>query len=424
MPVCELTRTSLGPAVSEQYIDYLKIRIEFLLSRRRRFCDFPGVQTGYNSITGQEFPPEELYSYSWINGRGVCVFSRFADYFSAYAAELNMYAEDVLTVMEDQWRLNGGHFPFMASLDGTEKKVGVEVLPGYKSYSDLYACGGFLEYGARRQDGRRLKMAKRVFSETVDALKVGHFVVEPEPVPVDRLLENPWAVALDLANEFTKHTDDLQYLAIGAHLVGHLLDHYYVPDLGAFVEYITPDGKPFVDELGRQIVDPGHGMEFCSFALEFARLADQRGLHGECVARIRQVIPQLILWNARRGWNARHPGMFKTIDVRSGMPVNDTMPWWTAPETLVALVLAYQQIGDTAFLELFRKFHNTYFTVYMNPLTDYGPYQNISGKTGRPVDIVPACKFQDPEFHSGKNLLTIVEAVKQIQASWESRDRE
>jgi hypothetical protein len=50
----------------------------------------------------------------------------------------------------------------------------------------------------------------------------------------------------------------------------------------------------------------------------------------------------------------------------------------------------------------------------MNPLTDYGPFQNISGSTGEPVDIVPACKFQDPEFHSGRNLLTVVGVAKRV----------
>jgi hypothetical protein len=55
---------------------------------------------------------------------------------------------------------------------------------------------------------------------------------------------------------------------------------------------------------------------------------------------------------------------------------------------------------------------NAYFLTYMNPLTQYGPFQNISGRTGVPVAIVPACKFQDPEFHSGKNLLSIVEVAR------------
>ena len=41
-------------------------------------------------------------------------------------------------------------------------------------------------------------------------------------------------------------------------------------------------------------------------------------------------------------------------------------------------------------------------------------YQNIDGKTGKPVDLVPACKFQDPEFHSGKNILTVTEVYKRI----------
>jgi mannose/cellobiose epimerase-like protein (N-acyl-D-glucosamine 2-epimerase family) len=416
MPVRELKAASLDEELVAQYLSYLDIRIRFLLNRYRRFPDFPGVQSGYNSITGEEFRQEDLYPYSWINGRGVCVFSRFAELFPAYSVELHAFARHVISAMENQWLINGRHFPFMANLDGSEKDVGVKPPPGYKSYSDLYACAGFLEYGARCKDKKRLEMAQEIFAETILALERRHFVTEPQPTPEDRILENPWSVALDLANEMVKHTGDEQYLDAGARLVEHLLKHYYLPDLAAFVEYITPEGQPFVDEEGRQIVDPGHAIEFCSFALEFARLADEGKKHGKLKARIFELIPKLILWNLERGWNKTHGGIFKTIDARTGQPVNDTMPWWIPPETLLALVLAYERTRDRVFLMHFQRVHNAYFQLYMNPLTDYGPYQNISGSTGIPVDIVPACKFQDPEFHSGKNLLTVTEVVRRAQA--------
>jgi hypothetical protein len=70
---------------------------------------------------------------------------------------------------------------------------------------------------------------------------------------------------------------------------------------------------------------------------------------------------------------------------------------------------------DMAFLKHFRRVHNTYFTLYMNPPTQNGPYQ--TGESGKSVDIAPACKFLDPEFHSGKNFPSITEVARRIQAS-------
>jgi mannose/cellobiose epimerase-like protein (N-acyl-D-glucosamine 2-epimerase family) len=273
---------------------------------------------------------------------------------------------------------------------------------------------GFLEYGARNADSRRLQMAKNILSETVEALRKNMFLTEPDPTPPDRIPENPWSVALDAANELTKHLDDPRYLDIGAELISHLLDRYYREDIGAFVEYVTPAGKPFRDENGRETVDPGHAIEFFSFALEFSRLAEQHARHAAVRERVNMVAPRAILWNIEKGWNAAHPGIYKTIDARTGAPINDTMPWWILPETLLAVLLAYERTRDPLYLSKFKSVHNAYFAGYMNPVTDFGPFQNIDGKTGKPIDIVPACKFQDPEFHSGKNLLTVTHVIRRV----------
>jgi mannose/cellobiose epimerase-like protein (N-acyl-D-glucosamine 2-epimerase family) len=413
-PVRQMIAPRIDGDLMREYRDYLTVRIEFLLDRYRRFPKFPGVQTGYNSITGQEFPPEDLYPYSWINGRGACVFARFADAFPQYREDLHAFAQHTIEALEAHWRINDRHFPFMANLDGTERKVGAGCPPGFKSYSDLYAAMGFLEYGVRRRDAGRLDMARQIFEETVHALEQNRFVTEPDPTPPDRLLENPWSVALDVANEFAKQLGDRRYLAHGAQAVAYLLDHYFLADRGYYIEYITPDGRPFVDEEGRDIVDPGHAIEFCAFAIEFARLAEQGGQYADLCRRITAVAPALLRWNVEHGWNRRHPGIYKTIDAKRGRPVNNTMPWWILPETLLSLLLAYERTRDAGFLQSYQDAHNAYFSTYMNPRTSYGPFQNISGQTGEPVDIVPACKFQDPEFHSGKNLLTVTEVAERL----------
>jgi mannose/cellobiose epimerase-like protein (N-acyl-D-glucosamine 2-epimerase family) len=389
--------------------------MDFLLKRKRKFKDFPGVQTGYNSITAAEFPKSDLLSYSWINGRGACVFSRFSRAFPNLASELEPYATSVIETLEDHWQKNNRSFPFLVELNGKEKVVGQPKPSGSMSYSDLYAAMGFLEYGATFSDGKRIQTAKDIFERTIAALRKNHFVTEPDLTPSDRVLENPWSVAVDLANEFAKQLHDSAYLDAGAELITHLLDRYYRADRGAFVEYVTPAGKPFVDENGMETADPGHAIEFCSFALEFSRLSEIAGRHEGLRAKVNEVAPRVMTWNISNGWNPSHPGIYKTIDARTRKPINETMPWWILPETILALLLAYERTRNPAYVKSYQLAHDTYFSTYMNPRTDWGPFQNIDGKTGAPVDIVPACKFQDPEFHSGKNLLTAAEVLRRLE---------
>jgi len=407
---------TLGPeeALTSQYREYLNIRIRFLLDRFRRFPDFPGVHTGYDSITGEEFSEEHLYSYSWINGRGACVCARFAGRFPAYHDELMAFSLHAIRTMEHHRRTNAGRFPFMADRNGIEQAASGHRPRDSRSYSDLYACFGFLEYGVRAGDRERIDTAEEVFAQIISALRERRFVSEPDPIEGDLLFENPWSVALDLANECAKQLNAPSYLDTGAQLVQYLLDAHYLGDLGAFVEYATRAGEPSADESGRYIVDPGHAIELAAFALEFSRLAQKNDTHAALRQRIDRICPDLILWNVAKGWNPNHPGLFKTIDAVTEVAVNDTMPWWILPEAMLALLLAYESRRDGVFLERFRDAHNAYFGNYMNSRTAWGPIQNRDGGTGEPVDIPPACKFQDPEFHSGKNLLTVIDTMERI----------
>ena len=194
----------------------------------------------------------------------------------------------------------------------------------------------------------------------------------------------------------------------------YLLNNFYFEKLNAYVEFITLDGDLFTDKEGRYTVDPGHSIEFCSFCLEFCRLSEERNLYTDLCNRLKEIIPELLIWNIENGWNKAHPGIYKTINAKNAEPIDSTMPWWILPETLLAVILAYERFRDERYLDMFKKVHNAYFTNYINPIADFGPFQNIDGNTGKPIDIVPACKFQDPEFHSGKNILTVTEVIGRL----------
>ncbi len=414
----QIERRETAPQVVSRYAEavrsYLRMRAEFLLKRYRAHPRFPGLHTGYDSITGKEFPDTEIASFSWINGRGAGVLCRMARLFPDLGDSLTDYAHHVIQAMERHLEMNARRFPFMADLDGRELPVGSPVPEGYRTYSDLYACFGFLEYGLHAEDISRLDTAKRLLADCIAAVRENRFAPLPDPTPTDRIMENPASICVDLLNEFAAQLDEACYLDEAEDLVGHLLERHYRDDIGGFVEYVRPDGAPFADEQGRIPVDPGHAIEFCSFALEFARLCDAADAHSDVCGRIGRICPPLILWNIERGWNPRLGGLYKLVDGRSGKPIDNTMPWWSPPETLLALLRAYERTPDVHFLECYREINNAYARNYLNPRTGFGPYQCRDGTAGAPAPVVPACKFQDPEFHSGRNLLRCVEILERL----------
>ena len=413
MPIKEIKELKFNLEFLQNYLDYLEIRIKFLLKRFRNFPNFPGVQAGYNSVTGNEYAKKDIFSFSWPNGRGVYVFSRFSEYFPSNKIELMDYATHTIKAMEKQFFINNNYFPYIAYLNGKEKYLGCERPKGYKSYSYIDACFGFIEYGFRTKDNGYISFAKQIFDEIIKALDLNIFITEGEPTLDVRIPENPWSCALDLSNEFMKDFGDKKYLDISTKLIKYLLDKYYIKDLKIFIEYTTPGGEPFLGEEGEIIVNPGHSIEFCSFCLEFARIAKKYKGYETICEEIDRIIPDLLIWNIKNGWSKKHPGIYRTINAKNGLPIDNIMPWWVLPEAMLAVMLAFERTINDKFLEYFKAIHNTYFLTYMNPKTEFGPFQNIDGSTGKPTDgLGPVIKFQDPEFHSGKNLLMVTDIIK------------
>ena len=60
--VASLKDRRIDQTILEQYDAYIRLRIEHLLERFRRYRDFPGVQTGFNALTGMDFAAKDQLS--------------------------------------------------------------------------------------------------------------------------------------------------------------------------------------------------------------------------------------------------------------------------------------------------------------------------------------------------------------------------
>ena len=412
-PVAPFRERRIDRSILEQYNAYIRLRIEHLLARFRRHRDFPGVQTGFNALTGRDFAAKDLLSYSWINGRGAFVFARFAATYAQYNDELMAYALHSVEWMEDIARRSHGRIPFAVPPDIAAFPVAMpgHVPTGVKTYSDLFACLGFLEYGVRARDSGRIGSAKRMFEEIITALRKGLFVNEPTELNEGLVSENFWSTALDVANEFYRQLGEAQYLDVAFEIADVVMKTFYRQELGTIIEYSGKESKPDCPEGGPCTVDPGHVIELAGFFLILLEAGAAAGKNKAAVERIGALAPNLIRWSLENGWNAQHAGIYKTIDARTKQPIDDSMPWWSLPETMLSTWLAYEWTGDEDFLEWYRRAHDAYFIRYLNPRTQWAPYQTLDGRTGVAIDVPPACKFQDPEYHSGRNLLTLVKRI-------------
>ena len=129
-------------------------------------------------------------------------------------------------------------------------------------------------------------------------------------------------------------------------------------------------------------------------------------------------MPRLLIKDIELGWNARHPGLFKAVDNRTGVPINDDLPWWNLPEAMRAAVRACELAADdpqrAQLLEIVRKCHNAYFANYPNRDKMLFPYQTISGATGEVIDVVPAVPEGDPLYHTNLALLDMLDVLQRL----------
>ena len=109
---------------------------------------------------------------------------------------------------------------------------------------------------------------------------------------------------------------------------------------GAMWEFINDDSRPYKDDSGAVVSDPGHALEFVGLAGTFLREAGVLCVQGPAVAgpgelvgleRLRSALPLLLETNFTNGFTGR--GICKAFDLVSGLPTNTDMPWWSLPET-------------------------------------------------------------------------------------------
>jgi hypothetical protein len=95
--------------------------------------------------------------------------------------------------------------------------------------------------------------------------------------------------------------------------------------------------------------------------------------------------------------------------------VDDTMPWWSLPETIRAALAAWRVAESDesrqTCMEILARSHNAFVIYYVRPQTHLMAVK-VRNARGEVVDVVPAYPDADPGYHTA---LSLIDALDLIQ---------
>ena len=431
--------------------------LDFILDRYDRAPDYPFIDTKFSTITGEDFPEDgpdyksRDVIYGWIQGRGLEALAGHAEWLSqctllsdevkrARIQRIRKILVEVTQQMEAMRSRHDGRLSFCMRPDGAPLAfdeagaLSPTRIPEGSNFTELFYAKGLLAagyyLGRRGWIGIGIDLLKRV----LDDIEAGRFLVDvPSFHPPQNARHNPkWhpmgprMIALGALALAYEKTGQREWLSIGERFLRHLLSMHLnrdrFPHLQPldFFEIVTERGRPW-SEQGRILSVPGHTLELIGFGAKL--LIDMRKsdefdrISGEC----HDLFPTLAVHTFERGFNRKGGGIYRSIDLIEGVPIDSNMPWWALPETMRAAAVVLALAPNTAerenLIDMFVTCSNAFVTNYVNPQAHLWAYQTLD-ENGRPVDIIPATPDADPGYHTG---LSLIDAMKYLQ-TWMDSD--
>jgi mannose/cellobiose epimerase-like protein (N-acyl-D-glucosamine 2-epimerase family) len=207
-------------------------------------------------------------------------------------------------------------------------------------------------------------------------------------------------------------------------MIDYILGNHYDPETADFWEENDGDGKPWINENGQQICDPGHTAEACGFFAELCSFIPEDDADSPAQWKRADILAAILEMNdlvTRHGFSERGV-MYKNIDLRTKQGVPDTSgggakfgvptaPWWNIREHCAACLKLYELTGDERCLTGYKKSQNAAYLYYPNANTGGLLVQTLDPHTLEPMDIHPATGNLDP-MHSARAREREIEALE------------
>jgi hypothetical protein len=409
------------------------IRIREVWHRQNPGSEFKGLCANVNPITGA-FRPDQMQRYwGWGDARGLGIWSVFLidDRVPDKAVEIDLgkgeqkkvnlkktisdYCDILYEGMMARYKKNGNALPFTAEIDTGLADDNPKNRAG--GFSNVFAINGFIQYGFLRDKQDALEFGLKLLAGHIDNIVQDTFKSDINVGDARVSRHGPRMITLGAIGEVLKSIKALESRGITRYsklnqdmvdraipFIEYILDNHLRQEPPGYWEMSTADGKPYVNEHGKIVTDPGHATECAGFLAELVPFLPESWGNGKWNRqKVLDAALAIHLFADSIGFSKKGV-MFKFVDLNTGESLPDTQagvdiptaPWWNVREHCAAALRLYTLREDARLLESFRKAQHASYLYYPNKLIDGQMIQMVDPFTGEPLDIAPSTGNLDP----------------------------
>ncbi len=356
---------------------------------------------GYFSCLDRDGSVYDTRKYMWLQGRAVWMFARLYRELEPRPTWLEA-ARRGADFIRRYGRDERGRVYFSLTRDGRPAAF------QRKPYAAVFYQMGLFEYGRAAGDQACLDESYEVFWHIVEWIRDPSLLdrpVFPGQTPTSNLADLlvVGMMALDLA----RHTGDPRYAAVVAETIAGVARHYD-PARRIFVENMARDGRDLGELPEGRMFNPGHSLETAWILLDMLELQPDPA-H-------RQMALDAIRGSLELGWDERYGGILYFIDLagRPTLQLEATMKlWWPHAEAIYALVRAYAETRDPAWLPWLERVDAYTYAHFVDQ--EHGEWFGYCERDGSLALTSKGGNYKG-FFHVPRALLLSVQAIERMQA--------
>jgi len=447
-------------AAANDYRIMLGAVMEAIADRYDRRPDYRFIDTKLNLITGRDFPDDDPLRgpgtiYGWIQGRGLEALAgheawlRRSPHVAGEAKQrlggrLRRMMAEVLEQMESIRQANRGRLFFTMTVEGQPlrmaedgKMVPHEVPPdGPANTTELFYVKGMAAAAHALGDETTFAAARKWYEKIHRDIQEGTFARDQQPLdPTNvavrdvpgRRSHGARMLAMGAAALLLERTGEPKYQDMGLGYLDHILQ-YHVNLAGEgdlsqrydMWEFVDEAGRPFLQEGGALLSDPGHACECVGLALKLLGACERAGslesIDPQRLGDYYRILPGMLKRNFANGFSPRGFGIVKAFDLVARRPLRTDMPWWNLPETMRAALAAARVVPAgqrPEFVRIAARCSNAFLGRFVRPDLHLMAYQTID-ETGRVIETIPATPDADPGYHTGLSIIDYLDLLEAL----------
>lgn len=278
-------------------------------------------------------------------------------------------------------------------------------------YNDFFATYGLGELYRATKEQRYLDEALQIYRNAIRRTRSPDFdAFGPyRPTKEIKYVHSIPMIGLEVGQELADVAPERDILEFVDWSLRRIMDHHVRPELRVLLEYLGPNSE-VVDAPEGRCANPGHSIESMWFVMHQAIRRNDRAL--ACRAA------EIVRWMLEFGWDKDRGGIPHCLDYRNPggpcwWPAADTKPWWSAGETLYALLLAHERTLEPWCMDWYWKVHDWSFAHY--PDREHGEWHQRLDREGKVTTRLIALPVKDP-FHLPRNILLALPILRRLSA--------